>query len=289
MTEAIRAEECDWATDFKEKDRKPNTNKGQGDRKKMEWMKFDHPGSYVVRLVGKRVMFKKYYKPFGKGTRIITHDNYKDEDPARLAGFYPNNTFAVHIIDRADGHLKILEKGNGLFKYFSEFQQLNNINPGDLKEAPDWSIKVEWPNGKKDKAKYSATATVKMNAITEEERKMIQDTFTEGDIKAAKDAAAKANEKPNPLLYRLSRIYQTTELAKIKEAWNNLPESAKIPTRDDDGNRAETSEAPPRIEEPTPPVTVEDPDASDAPDADDAPATGADDKKLFPDNDDMPF
>lgn len=252
MTEVIKADECDWVADFQERKKEPG--QGQGDRKKMDWMKFDKPGSYTVRLVGKSVKFLKYYKPYGKGTRIITHKNYRDEDPAWQAGFYPNDTFAVHIIDRADGKIKILEKGRGLFKSFAEYQQVNDISPAG-NEAPDFVIKVEWPNGEKNNAKYSATAKQKILPLTDEEKKLIQDTFTEGDIKAAKEAGV------NPLLFRLKRIYQTTDLAKIKEAWNNLPDAAKIPPKKGEKGEkeevaAETAEVveTPVIKEPTAPT-----------------------------------
>jgi hypothetical protein len=200
-TEVLKADESDWISDFAEK----KENEKGGDKKKNVWMKFDHPGEYQIRLVGKAVKFNKYFKPFGKGTRVISHKNYKDEDPAWQAGFYPNETFAIHVIDRADGVLKIMEKGKGLFKHFADYQRVNEINPAG-KGGPDWVIKVEWPNGDKQLAKYTATAKAKPSP------------FTEAEIEMIKEGMAP-----------LKTIYQTTSLEKIKELWNALPDAAKIP------------------------------------------------------------
>lgn len=231
MTEILKADDSDWSLDFAEK----KQSEQKGDKKKNNWMKFDHPGEYTIRLVGKAVKFHKYFKPFGKGTRVISHKNYKDEDPAWQAGFYPNETFAIHIIDRADGLLKIMEKGKGLFKHFADYQRVNEINPAG-KAGPDWVIKVEWPNGDKQLAKYTATAKVKPAPFSEKEVEMIK----EG-------------------LAPLKTIYQTTPLEKIKELWNALPDAAKIPPpkkefKSDKGDASTVVKAQPKIVEPSAPA-----------------------------------
>jgi hypothetical protein len=242
MTEVLKADDSDWSVDFADKKAVDKV----GDKKKNNWMKFDHPGEYTIRLVGKAVKFHKYFKPFGKGTRVISHKNYKDEDPAWQAGFYPNETFAIHIIDRADGLLKIMEKGKGLFKHFADYQRVNEINPAG-KAGPDWVIKVEWPNGDKQLAKYTATAKVKPAPFTEKEVEMIK----EG-------------------LAPLKTIYQTTSLDKIKELWNALPPAAKIPPpkkefKSENGeSAATTTKVQPKIVEPVEtPAAVESEDVGD--------------------------
>lgn len=195
------AERFDWIESFKEKD------KGEKkEQKKAVWMKFDHPGDYTVRLVGPGVEFLQYnWIPFGKGTRVITHDNYKGQDPAMLAGFYAAPTCAIHVIDRADGELKILAKSKTFFKAFSEYRRLNNINPAG-KEGTDWTIKVVWPKGDKKQAEYTATALAKPTPFNEKEVEMIR-----------------AGISP------LSVIYKATPLAKIQELWNALPADSKVP------------------------------------------------------------
>ena len=219
----LDAQYGDWVADFKDKG--DNNSKGR-----IEWMKFDKPGKYKVRLVGKYVKYLKHFRPFGKGHRILTHPSYKKEDPAWQAGFYPATTFAIHIIDRADGKVKLLDKGRKIFECFFDYGTANNINPAGP-EAPNFEIKVEWPGGNKMRARYSAVAAGGAAPLTDEEKELIRTSHVE-----------------------LGHIYRATPLEKIKEAWEAVPEQYRTPPkRDDEGNiapaKTEKSEAPPAIEE----------------------------------------
>lgn len=225
----LDAQYGDWLTDFN----KPKDGEGKGgSRNKIEWMKFEKPGKYKVRLVGKYVKYMKHYKPFGKGVRIITHPSYKTEDPAWVAGFWPGDAFVIHIIDRQDGKLKLLDKGRKLFECFFDYGTANNINPAGP-DAPNFEIKVEWPNGNKNRAKYSAVSSGGPAPLTPEEKELIKSNHVE-----------------------LGQIYRATPLAKIKEAWEAVPEQYRVPKRDDEeGDEAPAKPAakkettPPAIEE----------------------------------------
>jgi len=284
MNDQIRADEGDWVEDFSEKndEKKPKYN----NERKVEWMIFDKPGDYVIRLVGGKdvpdendpkkikhkmgaVTFLKYYKPFNiiakaeKIRSIITHKVYKDEDPAWLAGFWPTKTFAIHVIDRADGKLKFLEKGKTLFNKFALFQTVNDKNPAG-NDAPDFLIKVTWPDGKKTSANYEAMAKSGSSPLTPEEKKMIKDSFTEAEIELAK----KAGE--NALTWRLKNIYKPTPLQKIQELWNKLSKEEQTPPKkekNDKYNKKQTVQ--PKIEEPKVPETEEADDLFDKDDGSD--------------------
>jgi len=226
----LDAQYGDWVADFTKKE---GGGSGGGGKNKIEWMKFDKPGKYKVRLVGKYVKYLKHYKPFGKGVRIITHPSYKKEDPAWQAGFYPGDTFVIHMIDRIDGKLKLLDKGRKIFECFFDYGTANNVNPAGP-EAPNFEIKVEWPNGNKNRAKYSAVASGGPAPLTAEEKELIKSNHVE-----------------------LGLIYRATALAKIKEAWEAVPEQYRTPKRDDEVETAEAPKAkaatapsaPPAIEE----------------------------------------
>lgn len=214
-----------WDTDFPPEEEKNKGNSNKSNRDRIPFMAFDKPGDYTIRLVGNHVRFWRHWQPFTQ--RVISHINYKDEDPAWQAGFYPRETFAIHIIDRADGKLKILEKGRSLFKQFARYKIVNGKNPAG-KEGPDWVITVEWPNGNKRQAKYSATATSKTSVFTDEEIEMI-----------------KAGKAP------LKDIYATTPLDKIKELWEALPDEARIPPKRDEKGAEKVevkNEAPKKVE-----------------------------------------
>lgn len=269
--EQIRAEEGDWVNDFSSNegnDKKPKYNND----KKIGWMTFDKPGTYTVRLIGGKdipdekdpkkvnhkmgaVCFYKYFKPFNviakaeKIRAVISHRLYKDEDPAWQAGWYPNKTFAIHVIDRADGKLKILEKGKTLFNKFANFQTVNDKNPAG-KDAPDFVITVKWTDGTKNSAEYDATAKQASAPLTEDETKMIKASFTEVELELAK----KVGE--NPLTWRLKNIYKPTPLEKIKELWEKLTKEQRTPpTREKKESKKQTTQ--PKIEEPAVPATEE--------------------------------
>lgn len=179
---------------------------------KADWIKFDKPGTYDIRLIGKPVSFFKHgQKPYGVFTkRTITHEDYKAQDPAWQAGFYPKKTFAINILDRRDGKLKVLEKGKTLFENFQNFKTTNEINPADPKEAPDFQVKVVWPNGEKNKAEYTVTPKMKAAPLTNDEIEYIKASAID-----------------------LRQLYKPSELKFIVEQWNQVPEDQRTPPKRD--------------------------------------------------------
>ena len=200
-----------WDEDYPDK---PENN--NGDQKQAVWMKFDKPGSYTIRLVGKYVTYFRHWKPFSE--RVITHPEYKSQDPAWKAGFSPRKGHAIHIIDRSDGQVKILDKSNAFFRNFHDFKKINEIDPASKDEAPDFVVQVEWPNNNKRQAKYKVVPKQKASPLTDEE-------------------IAKLKEGQ----FNLKVIYKTTPLEKIKELWDQLSPEARIPKKDNDGSEQEQS------------------------------------------------
>ena len=232
----LGAEKGDWAKDFPSDEEKAAS---RNDRKKTEWMKFPKPGQYRVRLVGPFVRFLRHNKPFEKA-RVITHLSYKEQDPVWKAGFYPRETYAIHVIDRADGKLKILEKGNSIFKAFAAYKKINDINPAG-QEAPDFNIEVSWPGDDKFQAKYTVTPLAKIQALTDTEI-----------------ALWKAEKAP------LNEIYKSTPLEKIVELWDALPDDKKVPPKKEEFTRGTTKAAKPaKVEAPIEEVMTEAPAEKD--------------------------
>jgi len=195
------AEKGSW-DEFEDKEKKVED---QSDKKRLPFVKFDKPGDYTFRLVGGYVKFLRYWAPFSSKDRVITHKDYLNEDPVYKAGFYPKETYAIHVIDRADGKLKILEKGRSIFKEFAKYRTINDIDPAG-KNGPDFVITVEIPKGQRKSTKYTVTAKAKPAPFTQEEATMIM-----------------ANH------ITLTEMYKSTSLEKIKELWSALPDEAKTP------------------------------------------------------------
>lgn len=179
---------------------------------RLPYMKFDKQGKYVIRLVGKHVTFLRWWKPFPKNKRLITHKSYLTAklDPARNAGFWPTETCAIHVLDRGDkdSPLKILEKGfkSALFTAFRTYSTNNDLDPASTTQGPEFVVEVTYKDGKsKDTAEYTVQPKAKPCPLTEEEIVMI-----------------KAKHQP------LTTMYKASPIEKIQEAWNDLPENEKI-------------------------------------------------------------
>ena len=223
--EAVNAATGNWDEDFKKEEKAATNNGERPNYKKIPFMSFPKPGKYQVRLVGKHVKFLKHWQPLSETVKypIITHPTFKGQDPAWKAGFYPSERYAIHVIDRADGQVKVLEQGKALFSKFAEYKEVNQVSPASTQNGPDFVITVEWSGGLKSSAKYSATATAKITPLTEEEM--------------AKVSAARIV---------LEERYKTTPLSKIIELWNSLPEEKKIKKERENKTAPATAPAPQR-------------------------------------------
>ena len=174
-------------------------------------MKMDKPGNYQVRLVGSYVKFYKHWKPIS----AITHPDIKKQDPVWVAGFYPNKRYAINVIDRADGKLKVLEKGSTVFKNFHNYRIANpDIDPAGP-NGPDFVITVDIPGGQKLNTTYGVGAKGKPSPFTAEEKAMIKENF-----------------------WPINEVYKSTPLDKIQSMWDALDPSEQIPPKRDSDGRA---------------------------------------------------
>ena len=224
----LDAHDIDW-------DQDPSLNSTNDDNadksdSKLEWVTFPKPGTYTFRFVGKGVKFLRHNKPFNFKDRVITHASYappkKDEekdpdlvDPAWAAGFWPRSSFAMFCIDRADGKVKIMNKGKSIFGPLKDWQDGNKSRVGG-KEAPDFRIKVERPGGDPLSTKYTVMPVGEKKPLTREEYE---------SVKAVIDSA------------NLGSIYRAKPLADIKELWESIPDDKRVPKRDDDGDSPQSA------------------------------------------------
>ncbi len=246
MTEAAVGNwDEDFADDANGEEKKGNSNSNSFP--KTDYMKMEPPGTYKIRLVGQYVKFRKHFKPY----RATVQDSEREIDPAWKAGFWPQQRFAINVIDRADGKIKVLEKPNSLFKLFHAYKAANQVDPTG-KEGPDWSITVKIPkdkqgkipldkDGNPDKLKTEYTAVHLDKApFSPEEYKKIFKVDDKGEF--IKDE----NGKRVSNLWPLKKIYKSTPAEVMKKMWDELPADKKIPPKrkeKDGAEKAETSVA----------------------------------------------
>lgn len=229
MSENLNATKGDWS-DLSEENKKTNSS---SDFPKAEFINTKNEGTRRVRLVGNFVKFRRHWKPYNKGVR--THENLRDVDPAWQAGFYPSRRFAINVIDRDDGKLKILEAGPKVFEGFSVYKKATGIDPAGP-QAPDFAITIEIPkksDGSLDliNKKYGVVALPEKSPFTDEEKKLICKTDENGEI------IRNDNGKPVSNLWPLSLIFKPMSVEGMNELWNAIPEDKKQPPKKKEQNQ----------------------------------------------------
>ena len=179
--------------------RAANMKKGSGSgpqEGKPEWMTISD--SAKVRPIGQAVEFVKVFVDTKKGKRSVVVDPVDADKAVALlsaeAGYdvRGSNRFAINVIDRADGRIKILEGGMQIFGFWGKWQMTTEIHPGS-KEGYDWSIEAEKTGPKPQDKKYTPIP-LKPAPITEQEWALINKKKAE---------------------YTLSDIYKSTPLDEV--------------------------------------------------------------------------
>jgi len=173
----------DW-TSFNKND-KANSN--------VKYLKLEPGRSYRVRPVFKPHVFYKYFieRPQGGFGQAIT-DNPDNCAITKKYGEKPKMRFAVNVIDRADGSLKVLEGPITILKQFSNWASETGTDPGS-KDGGEFSIRVECPGNDRKKTKYMVSF-INYAPFADAEKAMIK----EG-------------------MYNLEDIYRATSQDKIEE------------------------------------------------------------------------
>jgi len=163
---------------------------GENQLRDLAFVRFSSGDTHNIRPIGSAIKFLK---------AGISHDgNYRSaiiEDPdsptiKKYSNMNISTRYAVNVLDRADGKLKIMEGPISIFKEFGQYNKMTGRNPGAV-EGGDFSIEVSG-NGKQRRYK---TSFVKNTTLTDEEKKMLK---SQG-------------------LYKLEGIFKVVDEDKIEE------------------------------------------------------------------------
>lgn len=142
------------------------------ENKKSAFIKFEAGKQKVFRPIGKPVTFYKFFIASKSGNKSLVVDpEYKDKAAAMLSAhagqeFSPNRRFAIHVIDREDGEIKILEQGTMIFNAFADWSQASGgTAPGHGQAGFDWAVTATGDG----KARRYRTVPVKQTPLTKEE------------------------------------------------------------------------------------------------------------------------
>jgi len=151
--------------------------------KKSSFVKFVKDKQKVFRPIGKPVTFYKFFIAGKAGNKSLVVDpEYKDKAAAMLSAhagqeFSPSRRFAIHVIDREDGEIKILEQGTMVFNAFADWSQASGgTAPGHGSAGFDWAVTATGDG----KARRYRTVPVKQTPLTKDEIEAINTRKKEG-------------------------------------------------------------------------------------------------------------
>lgn len=171
------------------------------------FMKFESDKSYMVRPLGEAVRFYKFF--IGKGKPSIIVGSQDKEAAAKLLSEKsgeekkPSERYAMFVIDRADGRIKVMEAGYQVFEKFSIWAKAAQISPGSS-AGGDWQIKVTGEGvGGANPRKY-IPVFISNKPFSEDEKTMIK------KMKAEKKLQLSDIFKETPLNEILEKAYGVT-------------------------------------------------------------------------------
>lgn len=147
-----------------------NEKKGGGNGGRAEFMRLG-AGKYTVRLLGTPVRFFKFMHQGSDGRwRSAVVMDPDDNVIVKKHNLKPTERYAINVIDRADGKIKILEAGISVFSEFKKVYEIVKRNIGGA-EGSDFTIIVEGAGrGKKYTTKFANNTP-----ITDEEAKYVKE------------------------------------------------------------------------------------------------------------------
>jgi len=154
-----------------------------GKNGKSSFMKFEADKLKTFRPIGKAVQFYKFFIGNKGGNKSIVVDlENKDKAAAMLSAhtgqeYSPTRRFAIHVIDRDDNQIRILEQGQMVFNAFGDWSQAQGgTAPGHGSSGWDWAVKATGDG----KARRYRTTPVKPTPLTKEEIQLINHQKDEG-------------------------------------------------------------------------------------------------------------
>jgi hypothetical protein len=122
-------------------------------------------GTHVVRLLGPPIAMNKFMvQGNDQRWRSAVCEDAENNPVTKNHGVNPSERYAINVIDRADGELKILEGGVKVFGEFKKYFTMTGNNPG-AKEGADFKIVVTGAG----RSKKIITTFDRKNSLTEDE------------------------------------------------------------------------------------------------------------------------
>ena len=145
---------------------------GQNSGSKVDFIKFSAGKTVRIRPIGMAVEFCKFFIRTSSGNRSVCVDLENAEKARQILAEHtgndeiaPQHRYAINVIDREDGEIKIMEGGSSIFKAFASWAKEAGTNPGGP-GGSDWAIEV---TGEGKLRRYQPNC-IKPSVITADEK-----------------------------------------------------------------------------------------------------------------------
>lgn len=132
--------------------------------------------TYTIRPVGKPCTFHAYYVANPDDPKKFARAFTEDPDNCIIRQKYniePKTRYAVNVIDRSDGKLKVMEAPSSVFEKIKAWAKAAGQDPGS-KNGADFQIVVKIPaNGDKRRTEYLTTPIIQ-TPFKDEEKEMLK-------------------------------------------------------------------------------------------------------------------
>lgn len=149
---------------------------GKKETNGVKYIRLEPGKTYRIRPVMKPHILWKYYidKPNGQRSSAIT------EDPnnciiVKKYNEKPKQRFAVNVIDRSDGQIKVMEGPISILKQIGTWAAETNVDPGS-NAGGEFAIRVECPGNDRKKTRY-LVQFINYAPFTDSEKKSIKETI----------------------------------------------------------------------------------------------------------------
>lgn len=164
----------------------PSTSQKSGGNG-IDYLKLEIGKKYKLRLVLKYFAYFQHWEPIICRSPEIDAKTGETLDPLMLQGIQPKPRYAIWVIDRTDGKLKLMDFPGTILEQFRAWKDNFNDDPGGPK-GPDWVIEGKCPGGDRRKTKWNC-AYLDRTPFTQEE----VDAIKSGNLQARLEEARKPN------------------------------------------------------------------------------------------------
>jgi len=187
------------------------SNNDKSNSNGVAYIRLETGKSYRIRPVGKPYRIYQYFiernADQGKGFAKAYTEDADNCVVFKKTGEKARERFAVNVIDRSDGKLKVLEGAVTIFKQMAVWSKSTGLDPG-TKDGGDFAITVECPGNIKKNTRYQCQFLSPV-AFTKDETDMIK-----------KQGLYKLDEifKPTPQSEIMQKLFGDTAAVGAKPA-----------------------------------------------------------------------